>query len=154
MNPYLERSFKMDEITKMVDEQIKTEIKGLSSLEPGSDAKSKAVSDLSKLYQMRLDEAKNEAAEKEQKDRHELERDKHFLECLVRDDEKDLKIAQHKSQKCIEWLKIGVDVALTVASFVAYDAWSKRGFRFEETGTICSPQNRNLLSKMLPKLRK
>ena len=144
----------MDEIRKMVDEKIKSEIEGLSSLEPGSDAKSKAVGDLSKLYQMRLEEIKTEAAKQDQKDRHELERDKHFLECLVRDDEKDLKLAQHKSQNLDRWLNVGVQVGLTIMSLVAYDIWSKRGFKFEETGTICSPQNRNLLSNMLPKLKK
>lgn len=144
----------MDEIRKLVDEKIKSEIEGLSSLEPGSDAKSKAVGDLSKLYQMRLEEIKTEAAKQDQKDRHELERDKHLLECLVRDDERVLKEAQHKSQNLDRWLNIGVQIGLTVMSLVAYDIWSRRGFKFEETGTICSPQNKNLMSRMLPGLRK
>lgn len=144
----------MDEIKTLLDEQIKTEISGLSSLETGSDAKSKAVTDLTKLYQARIDEIKAETALLEHKDRHELERDKHYLESLTRDDDRRLKEAEHKSRSLDRWINVGVAVGTMVISVVSYDIWNRRGLKFEETGSINSPQTRNLISAMLPKFKK
>lgn len=144
----------MDKIKTLLDEQIKTEIEGLSSLKTGSDEKSKAVTDLTKLYQARIDEMKAETALLEHQDRHELERDKHFLESQTRDDERVLKEAEHKSRNLDRWVNIGLQVGLAVLSIVSYDIWNRRGLKFEETGTITSPHTRNLLSKMLPSFKK
>lgn len=144
----------MDEIKNLLDEQIKSEISGLSSLTTGSDEKSKAVNDLTKLYQARIDEIKAETALLEHRDRHELERDKHYLESQLSDEERRLKEAEYKSRNLDRWLGFGIQAGLAVLSIVSYDIWHRRGLKFEETGTITSPQTRNLISSMLPKFKK
>ena len=144
----------MDDIKQMLDERIKADFTGLASLEQGSEAKSKATRDVIELYKLRLDEKKIETAHEEHLDRNELERDKHFLESQTRDDERVLKEAQHKSQKLDRWINFGLVTGQLIITILAYDVWNRRGLRFEEEGTIKSPHNRNLLSKMLPSFKK
>lgn len=144
----------MDDITQMLDERIKADFTGLTSLEQGSEAKSKATRDVIELYKLRLDEKKIEAAHEEHVDRNELERDKHFLESQTRDDERVLKEAQHKSQKLDRWINFGLVTGQLIITIVAYDIWNRRGLKFEEEGTIRSPHTKNLLSKMLPGFKK
>lgn len=144
----------MDETKNLLNEEIKAEIQEISSLQAGTDAKSKAVADLQKLYQLRIEEIKAETARQEHQDRNELERDKHFLECQTRDDDRVLKEAQHKQQKREKWLNFGLAVGQAILYIGAYEIWNRRGYKFEEAGTITSQQTRNLLSKIVPSLRK
>lgn len=144
----------MDEIKKKLEAEIKSEISDLSKLKPGSEEKSKAITDLTKLNQSRIDIMKAETALLEHKDRHELERDKHFLECQTRDDDQRLKEAEYKSKNIGQWIMFGGQALMTVTTMIAYNYWFKKGLKFEETGTITSPHNRNLISNMLPKFKK
>jgi len=49
-----------EEIRNLLGEEIKTEIRNLSTLEEGSKEKSTAIEDLAKLYRLRIEETKNE----------------------------------------------------------------------------------------------
>ena len=49
-----------EEIKDLLGEEIKTEIRKLSTLEAGSEEKSTAIEDLAKLYRLRIEETKNE----------------------------------------------------------------------------------------------
>ena len=49
-----------EEIRNLLGEEIKTEIRNLSTLEAGSKEKSTAIEDLAKLYRLRIEETKNE----------------------------------------------------------------------------------------------
>lgn len=144
----------MDDIKNLLDEQLKSDIQGLASLDLGSSERSKAVNDVSTLYKLRIDEIEAEAKRQEHADRHELERDKHFLESQTRDDERVLKEAQHKSQNIDRWINFGLAAGQVLIMIVAYDIWNRRGLKFEETGTVNSPHTRNLLSRMLPSFKK
>ena len=42
------------------DREIAAEIQAISSLDSGSEKKSKAIEDLAKLYRLRIEESKNE----------------------------------------------------------------------------------------------
>jgi len=58
---FIERRINMDEeIKDLLGEEIKTEIRKLSTLEAGSEEKSTAIEDLAKLYRLRIEETKNE----------------------------------------------------------------------------------------------
>lgn len=144
----------MDDIKQMLDEQIKTEIEGLASLQTGSEEKSKATHVVTELYKLRLDEMKIKAEREEHLDRNELERDKHFLESQSRDDERVLKEVQYKSQNLDRWINVGLITGQLLITIIAYDIWNRRGLKFEEEGTIRSPHTRNLLSKMIPNFKK
>ena len=49
-----------EEIRDLLGEEIKTEIRNLSTLDAGSKEKSTAIEDLAKLYRLRIEETRNE----------------------------------------------------------------------------------------------
>lgn len=103
-----------DENQMLLDEVIEKELKNLDSFATGTKEKSDAISDVIKLYGVKIEEEKA----KQEK------RDKIF--------------------------NIALQVALTGASLIAYNAWYNRGLKFQETGSFTDPMTRNLLSRMLP----
>ena len=116
----------MDEIKVMLDEEIKAEIEKLNTLDAGSDEKSKAVEDLTKLYKLKIEEQKAAMEQAEQ-------------------------LARRKEVNADRIINIGLQVGLAVGGWIVYDVWHRRGLKFEEEGTITSPWTRNLMSKMFPK---
>lgn len=141
----------MDDINKLLGEEIKKEISNLSNLEDGSEEKSKAIEDLAKLYRLRIEEIKAQTERDGQRDNAILEKDKYKLALETADVEKEEKLTQRKAANLDRIINVGLQVGLTVGGWLAYDIWHRRGLKFEETGTITSPWTRNLVSKMTPK---
>ena len=128
---------KMDEeIRKLLGEEIKTEIRDLSTLEPGSKEKSTAIEDLAKLYKLRIEETKNEWDFREKYD--------------AREGDKQLKKEQLEEQVKDRYFRLGVEAASIILPLIFYAAWMKRGFRFEETGTFTSTTFRGLFNRFRP----
>ena len=121
-----------DKTIGLLSEEIEGEIENLSSLEPGSDEHSKAVESLSKLYKLKIEESKNQS-ELEEKQKEEL-----------------LKQEQMKEQRIDRWVKVGVAACELTIPLIFYGVWMKRGFKFEETGTFCSPTFKNFFSRLRP----
>lgn len=134
----------MDEIRNLLDEQIKTEIQNLDYLEMGSKEKQNAIDGIAKLYELRLSENKAETAQIENQARMELDTKK--VENEIDDDK-----VKRKGANLDRWISLGLQIAIPLGTFIAYDIWHRRGLKFEETGTITSPWTRNLMSKMTPK---
>lgn len=122
-----------DKVQVLLNEEIEKDIRNLSNLESGSEARSKAVDELKKLHELRIEEAKIEQGK---------------VNVIFAKEDKE---AQLKSQAFDRWINIGVQVGLAIGGWVAYDVWYRRGLRFEETGSITSPMTRNLLSRLIPK---
>ena len=141
----------MDEIKNLLNDEIKTEFQKLRTLKEGSDEKRKEIANLDTLYKLRIEEIKAEHAHQEHLDRHELERDKHFLASQEQDDDRRLKEAQHKSQNLYQWITIGATVVGTAASIISGHVIHRRGLKFEELGSVNSSHNRNFFSRILPK---
>lgn len=115
----------MDESKKMLEEEIKTEIQRLSTLTPGSKERIAAVDELSKLYHLKIDEAKSLEDAKVKTD-------------LMSEQAKD------------RYFKLGIAAAELVIPLVFYSTWMKRGFKFEETGTFTSTTFRGLFNRFKP----
>ena len=110
----------MDDMTReLLSERIKTDIEGLSVLEPGSEQKEKEVENLTKLCKLCIDE---DNSKRENED------------------------ARKKS--IVDILKIASEVGLTAANFVFVGYWMRKTFKFEETGSITSAAGRNMLNKV------
>ena len=150
------------EIKEQLCEEIKNQIENLSSLEPGSDEHTKATENLAKLYRLKIDDDKNEIDDNEKFNRRTMDNEQRVIDAElkekqidtdieIRERELELKEEQLREQSWDRWINVGLQVGLTVIGIVAYDIWNRRGLRFEETGSITSPQTRNLYSKMLPK---
>ena len=125
-----------EEIRKLLEEEIKTEIRDLSTLEPGSKEKSTAIEDLAKLYRLRIEETRNEwdFDEKYESRNSDIQFKKDQLEEQVKD----------------RYFRFGVEVASIILPLIFYAAWMKRGFKFEETGTYTSTTFRGLFNRFKP----
>lgn len=129
-----------DEIQRKLDEVIMQQLEDVERTGTGSDERTKAITNLAKLCELRIEEQKTEQAKIEIQNK-EIDSDRDWT----------TKRAQLRIQKVDRWVNVAVQVGLTVGSLVAYNVWLNRGLRFEETGSITSPMTRNLLSRLLPK---
>lgn len=94
------------------------------------------------FYKLKLEEDKLELERQKQKDASDLEKLKLEAEA-----------AKAKEQRFFNWLGIGVQLGTTIFMAACYDAWLTRGYRFEEFGTVRSPHLRNLIGRILPRLK-
>lgn len=125
-----------DDIRELLSEEIASEIKSLSQLDPGSKEHSDAVDNLAKLYRLRIDETKNEMDYREQVDRD------------TYDDQ--FRRFQFHSEEIGRYIRLGLDAAGIILPLMFYAAWMKRGFEFEKDGTFTSQTFRGLFNKFRP----
>ena len=125
-----------EEIRKLLEEEIKAEIRDLSTLEPGSKEKSTAIEDLAKLYKLRIEETKNEWDFNEKYE--------------SRDSDIQFKKDQLEEQVEDRYFRFGVEAAGIILPLIFYAIWMKRGFKFEETGTYTSTTFRGLFNRFKP----
>jgi hypothetical protein len=134
---FIERRTRMnEEIRDLLGEEIKTEIRNLSTLEAGSKEKSTAIEDLAKLYRLRIEETRNEWDFNEKYE--------------SRDSDIQFKKDQLEEQVKDRYFRLGVEAASIILPLIFYAAWMKRGFRFEENGTYTSTTFRGLFNRFKP----
>lgn len=122
----------MEEIKRMLDEEIKTEIQELSKYETGSKEKSAAIEDLATLYRLKIEENEKEDSMIIQE-----------FECKLKEDQKSEQIKDR-------YFRLGIAAAELVLPLVFYAFWMRRGFKFEETGTYTSTTFRGLFNRFRP----
>lgn len=115
------------ELNEMMDKELKRRFEDLENLKTGSDEQGKATDNIVKLYKLRMDE--NEANVNKEADEDKLELEKHKLE---------LEIAKADDDKFIRILTTVTSIGMTIAGLAVGSHWYGKGFKFEETGTICS----------------
>ena len=127
----------MEDITKLLKEEIKSEIEKLSSLESGSEEKSKAIDDLVKLYKLKIEETKNQL---DYSDKFESR------EC-------DDQIKREQLNELIKdrYFRVGIAAAEIMLPLMFYGLWMRSGLKFEETGTYTSTTFRGLINCFKPK---
>lgn len=125
-----------EEIKDLLGEEIKTEIRDLSTLEPGSKEKSTAIDDLAKLYRLKIEETKNEWDFNEKYD--------------TRESDNIFKKDQLEEQIKDRYFRLGLEAAGIILPMIFYAAWMKRGFKFEENGTYTSTTFRGLFNRFKP----
>lgn len=130
------------EIREKLEETISTSLENVSGFEAGSKEREKELEAIDTLYKLKLEEDKLEAEKKKAEEQGRIEAAK--LEA-------DKKKA--RDQKIFNWVSIGAQGVSTAAMIIAYNVWLNKGYRFEETGTIRSPHLRNLVGRILPKLK-
>lgn len=130
-------------IKDLLNEEIATEIQNLSELEAGSDEKSSAIDDLTKLYKLRIEENKSEWDADEKYYRRVMEG-----EANTKDDE--LKQKQLEEQVKERYFRVGVAAAELIVPLIFYGIWMRKGFKFEETGTYTSKTFTGLINRFKP----
>ena len=122
------------ELNEMMDKELKRRFEDLENLKTGSDEQSKATDNIVKLYKLRMDENEQENSKNADEDKAVLER--HKLE---------LEEQKAKDDKLIRILTTVTSVGVTIAGFAVGSHWYGKGFKFEETGTICSSTFKGLM---------
>lgn len=152
----------MEEIKKLMDDEIISQIKGLSALQSGSQEQTAAVKNLTALYEARINEEKVQLDAEDKREKREMEREQHRADEALKksqaaDDaaakERDiqLKEAQLDDQKIDRLMRAGIALMELGLPLVCYGHWFRAGLKFEETGSITSSMMRNLINKFKTK---
>lgn len=122
------------ELNEMMDKELKRRFEDLENLKTGSDEQSKATDNIVKLYKLRMDENEQNVSKEADEDKLLLEKSKLELEA-----------EKAKDDKLICILTTVTSVGISIAGFAVGSHWYGKGFKFEETGTICSSTFKGLM---------
>ena len=81
-----------ENIKELLNEEIAAEIQAISSLDSGSEEKSKAIEDLAKLYRLRIEETKSELDAEDKRSRRTLESEANVRENEIKKSQLDEQI--------------------------------------------------------------
>ncbi len=141
----------MDEAIKnALDDEILKQFEDLKVLEAGSEEQEAAVENITKLYKLRLEEAKADADWDEICDQREKAEQHESDELEKQNREEQFRKEQLAEQAKERYFKLGVDVAGMILPLMFYAVWMRMGFRFEETGTYTSTTFKGLFSRFKP----
>lgn len=129
-----------DEISNMLDEEIKTGFEKIKTLTPGSDEHTKAVQTYERLYKLRQEDI---AKDREFMDRSER--------SAVDEQERQIKHKQQFWDRVLTVLDVGVKIAGIAVPAAIYAVFMDRGYKFEETGTYTSQNMKGLMGWYKPK---
>lgn len=150
-----------ENIKDLLNEEIAAEIQAISSLDSGSEEKSKAIEDLAKLYRLRIEETKSELDAEDKRSRRTLESEANVRENEIKKSQLDEQIKadvqdeQYKRSQLDEqvkdrYFKLGIAAAELLIPLMFYGIWMRKGFKFEETGTYTSTTFRGLFNRFRP----
>lgn len=122
------------ELNEMMDKELKRRFEDLENLKTGSDEQSKATDNIVKLYKLWMDENEQNVSKEADEDKLLLEKSKLELEA-----------EKAKDDKLIRILTTVTSVGISIAGFAVGSHWYGKGFKFEETGTICSSTFKGLM---------
>jgi hypothetical protein len=131
------------DIRALLNEEIASEIQIVSNLMLGSKEHTAAVGDLAKLYQLRIDESKNEWDADEKHNQRIMEdetnaRDEAFRQTQIAEQIKD------------RYFRVGIATAELIVPLIFYGIWMRKGFKFEETGAYTSTTFKGLFNRFKP----
>lgn len=152
----------MEEINKLMDAEIISQIKGLKSLQAGSQEQTAAVKNLTALYEARVNETKVQLDAEDKREKREMDSTQHRADEALRKSqaadeaaarERDLKLkeSQLEDQKVDRLMRAGIAMVEIGLPLVCYGHWFRKGLKFEETGSITSSMMRNLINKFKTK---
>ena len=130
-------------IDELLNEEIADEIKALSELEAGSNEKSAAIEDLTKLYKLRIEENKSSWDADDKYNRR-------IMDEKSNDKDDEIKEKQLEEQIKDRYFKVGIAAAELMIPLMFYGIWMNKGFKFEETGTITSSTFKGLINRFKP----
>ena len=106
------------------------------------DYKDKAET-IAKLYKLKIEEWRVELEAKDKADRLKFEKEQKNQEEFNQQDQ----ITRDEKER---WWRRGLEIAGIVVPIAFYGVWMKKGFKFEETGTITSSTFRGLTKFFRP----
>lgn len=143
-----------EELITMLDEEIKSRIGDLSSLDSGSEEHTKAIDSIAKLYKLRIEDSKTAMEYNKGVDDYNFkcsqmeQEQKQHQEQIER--EEQARKEQLAEQRIDRYVRIGIAAAELTVPLLFYAVWMRRGFKFEETGTFTSTTFRGLFNRFKP----
>ena len=131
-----------DEIRKSLDEVIIDELEQIRSM-PNGKEKNEAITNLSELHKLRIEEEKIEYSKMET-----------IRQETASEQENKLRVEQLNSQKYDRILNAVMQAGITIGEWTLYGLAFYAGLKFEEIGTIRTPWMRNLISMVTPRKSK
>ena len=135
------------EIKEMLEEEIMQEIEDLATLKIGTDEKSKAVDDLTKLYKLHIEKERMKL-DFEEKSQRQIMDNKNTIEN--RNCEDNFRKEQFDEQRKERYVRIGIAVGEIVLPLMFYAVWMRKGFEFEKEGTYTSTTFKGLFNRFRP----
>lgn len=130
-------------IEELLSEEIAAQFKALSRLKSGSEEKTTAIDDLTKLYKLRIEENKSVWDADEKYDRRIMDG-----KSVTKDN--DFKERQIAEQIKDRYFRVGIAAAELLIPLMCYGIWMNKGFKFEETGTFTSSTFKGLINRFKP----
>lgn len=125
-----------EELVGKIEDRIIYLIDSLNDLQPGTEEYKVTVDTINKLY---------ETVNKEKEIG--LKGDSLAIEEANNYENRKIKSKETKSGMILSGLKTAVELSAVVVPVVFYGVWLKKGFEFEEEGTITSNTFKGLISK-------
>lgn len=125
-----------EELVGKIEDRIIYLIDSLNDLQPGTEEYKVTVDTINKLY---------ETVNKEKEIG--LKGDTLAIEEANNYENRKIKSKETKSGMILSGLKTAVELSAVVVPVVFYGVWLKKGFEFEEEGTITSNTFKGLISK-------
>ena len=116
-------------LDELLDEELRSQIKDISTMTTGSEEKSKAIDDFVKLSRLLNEDVRSEKE--------------------ISDAETQRKEIQ-KEQKTERYVRIGIAAAELIVPLIFYGLWMRKGLKFEETGSFTSTTFRGLINRFRP----
>lgn len=125
-----------EEIITMLDEQVKAELEGLSSLSVGSKEHAEAIEGLVKLYRLRIDDSKAAMEYNKEIDDYEfrkkqMEQEENFHNKQLEREEQSRK-EQLAEQKKDRYIRIGIAAAELMVPLVFFAKIYQMGYDLEK----------------------
>lgn len=138
-----------ENLPEKLDEVIMSKLNDVTSAKNGSEEEKRAIDATKTLYQLRIEERKNEQSYQEKQDRLEMEKSQFDdglydkkIEMEFQREKLEEEVKARKNSGIREWVTFGVTTGLTVTGFLV-------GLHFEKTGMITSQFVRKAANKLL-----
>ena len=118
-------------VQEVIDQSIVDGLNKLDELEPGSEDYARQVNAVANLIKVRNEDNRNN-------NDYCLKEEQISKEIAIKEQELEIDREDKKVQKRHFWVTTLVSVGTFVGGLLAYGIWNRRGYRFEETGSITS----------------
>lgn len=125
----------MDENYKKLNDEIARRLDNMIFIDD-IDTDKESVEALSKLYELRIKEKNSVNEDDERYARRNMDKEKMKYDQDVREENKIF-------ERLFDGIEVGAKIVIPLISFGIYCHWMKKGFIFEEEGTITSSTFKN-----------
>lgn len=127
-----------EKIPNMLDEELIRDLERLKSLDPEDKEYRDALESIQKLHGMRLDSEKVELDYAAKREKTQLDSGREDEALRLKEAEEKRMQDQALAERKEFWIKLVADAGILVINLAFFAIQYRRGFRFEQTGSLTS----------------